>query len=295
MKVSVLLPARNEPYLAQTINEVFAKATGDIEVIVVLDGLGELGWPLLDERDNLRIIEYQYPKGMRGAINTGAEAARGEFLMKLDAHCMLSKGFDEVLQDGLEDAWVAVPRFYTLNAEEWKWQSDRYCDYYYLSCPMTDKKQFRFSTGGYWWERTAERKDIPVDDAMIFHGSCWMMHTKHFFDRIGGLDGAYGTHGMEPQEICFKTWLGPWDGRVIVNKKAWNAHMHKGAQRPRGYHMGKAEVWKSYDYCPRYWMADGWPMQARRFEWLIDKFMPIPTWPENWRELYEKWKLSTTS
>jgi hypothetical protein len=117
-----------------------------------------------------------------------------------------------------------------------------------------------------------------------------MMSREHFFDHLGGLDNAYGTHGMEPQEICFKTWLGPWDGRVIVNKKAWNAHMHKGRQRSRGYWLGKDETFKSYDYCARYWMANNWPQQKRELGWLIDKFSPVPTWPDNWRELYDEWK-----
>jgi glycosyltransferase involved in cell wall biosynthesis len=287
-KVSVIIPARNEPYLQQTVNEVFSKAVGDVETIVVLDGQENNPYPIKLPR-NLLVIQFFQPQGMRSSINAGAEAATGKYLMKLDAHCALSEGYDEILQAGLDDDWVVVPRFYTLNAEEWKWQDGRFCDYYYLSCPMTDRKQFRFSTGGYWWERTQERLDIFVDDAMIFHGSCWMMSAEHFW-RIGPLDNAYGTHGMEPQEICFKTWLGPWNGRVMVNKRAWNAHMHKGRQRPRGYHMGKTETFNSYDYCARYWMANSWPQQAKPLEWLIDKFSPVPTWPENWRELYEEWK-----
>jgi len=37
-KVSVLIPARKEPYLLQTIDDLFANAAGEIEVITVLDG-----------------------------------------------------------------------------------------------------------------------------------------------------------------------------------------------------------------------------------------------------------------
>jgi glycosyltransferase involved in cell wall biosynthesis len=287
-KVSVLIPARNEPYLQQTILEVICKAIGDVEVIVALDGY----WPdpPLPEHARLKVVHSETPLGMRKSIMAAASFASGKYLMKLDAHCALSRGYDEVLQVGLEDSWVTVPRFFTLNAEAWAWQDEHFCDYFYLSCPMTDPKQFRFSTGGYWRNRTEDRLNIPIDDAMIFHGSCWMMSREHFFDHLGGLDNAYGTHGMEPQEICFKTWLGPWDGRVIVNKKAWNAHMHKGRQRSRGYWLGKDETFKSYDYCARYWMANNWPQQKRELGWLIDKFSPVPTWPDNWRELYDEWK-----
>ena len=37
-KVSVLIAARNEPYLDRTIADAFNKAQGEVEVIAVLDG-----------------------------------------------------------------------------------------------------------------------------------------------------------------------------------------------------------------------------------------------------------------
>jgi glycosyltransferase involved in cell wall biosynthesis len=146
-KVSVLIPARNEPYLQQTILEVICKAIGDVEVIVALDGY----WPdpPLPEHARLKVVHSETPLGMRKSIMAAASFASGKYLMKLDAHCALSRGYDEVLQVGLEDSWVTVPRFFTLNAEAWAWQDEHFCDYFYLSCPMTDPKQFRFSTGGY--------------------------------------------------------------------------------------------------------------------------------------------------
>jgi hypothetical protein len=33
-----------------------------------------------------------------------------------------------------------------------------------------------------------------------------------------------------------------------------------------------------------YWMHNRWPKQTRKFEWLIDHFWPVPTWPEDWRD-----------
>ena len=84
-KVSIIIPARNEIFLPQTIDDIFRHATGDIEVIAILDGY----WPdpILQDRPNLHLIHPGSPRGMRWGINAGANLAKGEFLMKCDAHC----------------------------------------------------------------------------------------------------------------------------------------------------------------------------------------------------------------
>jgi hypothetical protein len=101
---------------------------------------------------------------------------------------------------------------------------------------------------------------------------------------------GYDTFGMEPPELGLKTWLGPWGGRVMVNKGTWYAHMHKGRERPRGYSLSSKRIWDSYDYCARYWMMNKWQHRAHDIGWLIDRFMPIPGWPENWRDLQAEWE-----
>ena len=92
-KVSVIIPSRNEQFMPQTVEDILAKATGDIEVIVILDGY----WPdpILPDHQNLILVHHGKPKGMRASINAGAAVATGDYLMKCDAHCMFGEGFDE--------------------------------------------------------------------------------------------------------------------------------------------------------------------------------------------------------
>ena len=52
MTISVIIPARNEPFLQKTVDDVFEKAHGDLEVIVILDG----GNDHIKKRSDLRII-----------------------------------------------------------------------------------------------------------------------------------------------------------------------------------------------------------------------------------------------
>jgi hypothetical protein len=89
---------------------------------------------------------------------------------------------------------------------------------------------------------------------------------------------------MEPADLGFRTWLGPWDGRVMVNKSAWYGHLHQD-HRERGYGIDWAEVKRSYLWTAEHWMRNQDAQQVRPLAWLIDRFAPVPTWPANWREL----------
>jgi len=294
-KVSVLIPSRNEELMAKTVDDVFANATGEIEVIVVLDGPTE--YPLPKARPNLIFIDRPIAEGMRPAINSAAKVATGKYLMKLDAHCALAKGFDEVLKADCKNDWVVSVRRYSLERYLWKPRLDRLVDYHYLSCPWTRNNAGCFMMQCCpWISRTKERMDIPIDDTLSFQGSLWFMEADYFNNYLHGMNlVGYKTFGAEQQEIGFKVWLG--GGRVIINKKTWYAHLHKPSKH-RGYPMSMNKMLQSYRYAARYWTNNEWEDRVHDFDWLIDKFWPLPTkdtlvrgekyyWPENWKGYYE--------
>lgn len=278
-KVSVLIPSRNERFLAQTIDDIFAKATGSIEVIVSLDGY----WPdpPLEDQPNLHIIHRSKPVGMRPGINACATVAKGDYLMKCDAHCMFEEGFDEVLLADCDEDWVVIPRRYSLDAENWCRRNKGPIDYHYLG--YEEKEDGSVSLHGKEWrQRRKDRADILIDDEMSSQGSCWFMSRKHW-DRLEGLCVyGYGDFIQEFQEIGGKTWLG--GGQVKVNKKTWYAHLHKGKTYGRGYFVAKGSWDRGLRYSSDFWLNNRWDGRIRDFEWLIDKFWPVPTWPEDWRE-----------
>jgi len=286
-KVSILIPSRNEPFLYKTVQDIVTKATGDIEIIVAFDG--EPYTPL-PNYENLIRLELQQ-MGTKPILNIAAKKASGKYLLKTDAHCMFAEGFDETLQADMEDNWVVMPRFYVLNAEKWEWQDARFYDYFKLPCPLTDPRMFRFQAGGHWPERTRERLSIPIDENMKLHGSSFFMSKDFYIHCLGGLNSmGAGTWSGEDIEISLKTWLGPWDGKVMVNKNTWYAHMHKGREHPRGWNVSYSDINSSYLWTAHYWMANEWAERKHDIEWLIDRFSPVPTWPENWKDLYEEWK-----
>ncbi len=72
------------------------------------------------------------------------------------------------------------------------------------------------------------------------------------------------------------------------NKKTWYAHLHKGKKYGRGYHIGKQEMVKGTMFAERYWMLDKWEKRVHDLRWLIEKFAPVPTWPEDLDEAFRR-------
>jgi len=284
VKVSVIIPSRNERFLPATINDVRTKAAGDVEVIPVLDGY--VPDPPLREYPNVRPVslggETPHHSRMRQAINAGVEASTGEFVMKLDAHCMMAEGWDEVLKADCGDDEIVIPRRYSLEPERWTIREGRpFIDYEYVSFPYT-AAFLSVKTGNKWWERQEAHKDILIDENMAFQGSCMFMR-RSLFDRLGPLQvEGYGGFILDSEEMSNKCWL--TGGRVLVNKKTWYAHLHKGKQYGRMYFINRWELRRGRKFHIDFWMHDRWPKATRKFEWLIEHFWPVPGWPDDWRD-----------
>lgn len=281
-KVSVIIPSRNEKLLSKTVDDIFVKATGEIEVIVVLDG--PTNYPLPARRLNLRLIEKPKAEGLRVAVNDAVKIATGEYLLKIDAHCMFKKGFDEALQADCEDNWVVVARRYTLDPNAWEPMGPA-VDYYYLGCPWTNRDGF-IMKDHQWGRQTKKRAGVLVDDLMTFQGSMWFMPLGHFRRVINRLDHENYGFAVEQQEVGFKTWLS--GGRAVINKKTWYAHLHPAKDKERGYRIDMGKVNSGRIYSAHYWTQNKWKERVRDFDWVIEKFWRVPNWPKAWRGWYEK-------
>ena len=279
--LSIIIPSRKEQYLSKTVDDLFSKARGDVEVIVVCDeGLQEL-----TPRPNLKVLLKRGKPGMKSAINQALEVATGDYLMKTDAHCMFDEGYDVKLAEDCADNWIVIPRRYSLAAETWTIKPNRpIVDYEYLVFPYREVTTVR--TGGKWYERAEKRKELLIDETMVFQGSCWFM-KRSYYDTVK-LE-IYDTKDefiLEPEELSFKCWLS--GGQVMVNKKTWYAHYHKGTGQ-RGYFIDKKPMKKQRIFHIDYWMHNRWPKAIHTMGWFVERFWPVPSWPPDWKDLkYEK-------
>ena len=290
--LSVIIPARNEPNLQRTIDDLFAKAEGGIEVIPVLDGY----WPdpPLKDNPNLSVLHKSVAEGMRPAINDGVRMAKGKYIMKCDAHCLFAPGFDTALKGDCDGDWLCIPTRQSVDPETWEMKG-RHFNYHFLTFPYVESM---YGLGMHaktldWRENkdwNKENEAHEIQDLMTFQGSCWFCEKKNF-ERLGDLDHEHYYFYQEAQELAFRQWL--TGGRVIINKKTWYGHMHKGAGMGRGFYLSLQRKRLSELYAVEFWMNEKYgpyPGQIQSFTWFIDKFWPIQTWPKDWQD--EKHKVS---
>jgi len=284
--ISIIIPAYREPYLNKTIDSLLSNAEGEIEIIPVIDNYT----PDEPIREDPRVkpIYLSENKGMRGAMNEGMKVATGEFLMKIDAHCSIAKGFDKILTNDCKENWLMVPRRYSLNEITWEEVAPT-VDYHYLIFPEAADSSYGRSMQVASWR--GKRNELEIDDIMTFQGSCWIANRKYFMEHVGFLDDSletYGPFAQDQQEMGLKYWLG--GGEVKVNKKTWYAHLFK---KGRHYSAGrfsrkhKKDIYhvRGNTWGTKHWMNDEEPNMIHPFSWFVEKFWPIPTWPDNWKDL----------
>ena len=283
-KVSIIVPSRNEAYLVKTVEDLLAKARGEVECIVVCDGYWEHRLP--DDK-RLRVIHFGEAKGMRPGINAAVAASTGTHLLKCDAHTLWAEGYDvTLLEDYHEDNWVVIPRRYALDPDAWAIDSSnpKYpIDYHYLSYPFEREDDPTCGMHGTEWRaRRAARKDVLLDDEMSSQGSGWFMSRAHWDRTIGALDiERFGSFVQEFQEVGMQTWAA--GGAVKVNKRTWYAHLYKGKKHGRGYTMVGTNHQMGVVNCIERWMFERADVTRK----LVEKFSPVPTWPKDLDEAFK--------
>lgn len=269
--LSVLITAKNEIYLERTIRDVLANAEGDIEVLVMLDGY--VPDPQIVIGDT-RVTFFHSEQGMgqRAAINELARNAKGEYLMKLDAHCAMDKGFDVKLAASYQEGWVVIPRMYNLDIETWLPKRHKKTDYMYIGWKDNELRSLYY--GGEAYREIHKRKEM-IDDTMGCMGPCRFFSAKTFW-ALGGCDEGHGSWGSEGIEWACKAWLS--GGALKVNKHTWFAHWFRGGSGPGfPYKINQSDINKARLHAENLWLQDKWPLQKRPFKWLLEKFNP-PGW-----------------
>lgn len=222
-KLSIVIPSRNEPHLAKTVNDLLSKAKGEIEIFAILDGW----WPSGDEISNdprVNYLHFSEARGMRNAINSGVAVSDGGYIMKTDAHCLFSEGYDETLKKYHQDNWVQIPRRYALDVVNWKIE-ERSDDKYPIDVMVLDEDNQAIPT--------RERKDNSIIPTESFQGSCYFM-TKNYFNKLKLLDEEkFTSFWNEAQEIGLK--VGKDGGKIMCNTYTYYAHFHK--TEGRGYSL----------------------------------------------------------
>ncbi len=298
-KLSLLIPARNEEFLTETVEDILRNIRGDTDIIVVLDG--EWAIEPLPQHERLTVIYLPESVGQRAATNIAAKISNADYLMKVDAHCAFDEGFDVSMLEcfaALGDDITAVPVMRNLHVFDWVC-SNGHRDYQRPSGPcekcgepvwkeiVWNPKESPQSTS-YSFDKTLKfqyfngYKDNQYGDyveSMSLQGSCFMVSRAKYWE-LDICDENAGSWGHQGSELALKTWLS--GGRVIVNKKTWYAHLFrtKGGDFGFPWPAKESEIEKTRQYFRDIFLEDRWPKATRKLQWLIDKFDP-PEWRSN--------------
>jgi glycosyltransferase involved in cell wall biosynthesis len=320
-RLSVLIPSRNEPYLKPTIDDVLKNSREDTEVIAVCDG----AWPVEGIPDHPRVHLVYVPTaiGQRAATNLAARLSTADYVMKLDAHCSLSEGFDTALLAGaaaLGDDVTQIPVQYHLHVFNRRCRACNHEEHHgpltCRNCGSTDVETLwfwerrqsrpRLSTeaprGGYvqstsWgfdaqpkfqyfgeFQNRPEGRTRPYSDTMSCLGACFFLSRERYW-QLGGFDESYGVWGSFGIELACKSWLS--GGRMVVNHDAWFSHWFRtqgGGEMSFPYDLTAAQQHAAMLRAKEIWFNNDWPGQVRPLSWLIDHFSPVPNWPVEQQE-----------
>lgn len=300
--LSVIIPSRNEEFLTNTINDVLLHSEGRTEVIVVLDGQ----WAVTPIKQDPRVTVVYHPKsiGQRAACNDAVKLSSAKYIMKLDAHCSLDRGFDVKLMADMQDDWTVAPTMRNLWAFDWKCYSCGWKKYQgptpekCPNCGRTDRIRKKMmwvaknnpQANSYCFDSTPHFqyfKDYnkrpegqgDLTESMSLQGSCFML-TRDKYWELGICDEEFGSWGSQGLEVATKTWLS--GGRVIINHKTYYAHLFRtqGGDFSFPYPNPESKVQYAKKHAKDIFFNNAWDKQVHTLKWLVDKFSPVPGWDE---------------
>ena len=309
-ELSILIPARQERWLAHTIADVLARSEANTEVIAVLDG----AWaePAIPHDERVTVIYNPVSVGQRAATNQAARVSTAKYVMKLDAHCAMGQGFDRILLEDMQPAVTMVPVMRNLHIFDWvctaghrvyqgpsgpcrhkEKGSDEICglsttiDVVWYPKPSPQARSYCFDSEPhfkYFGEFTKRPEGQgPLSETMSLQGSCFLM-TREKYLELDVCDETIGSWGNQGIEVACKTWLS--GGRVMCNHRTWYAHLFRtqGGDFNFPYPQSQRKVDEAKAKVRDLFFNDRWPKQVRPLVWLLDHFWPVPGWTDAQRE-----------
>ena len=294
-ELSILIPARNEMFLKNTVEDILKNMEADTEIIVVLDG--QWAEPGLEQHPKLKVVYLPVSIGQRAATNMACRLSLSKYVMKIDAHCSFDKGFDKKMLDKMQDNYTMVPIMRNLHAfdrvcsvcgrREYQGPALECCgkemekEIKWIGKESPQSTSYRFNTDlefKYWGEYKAKQEGDIVD-TMSLQGSCFLMTREKYWE-LNICDEEWGSWGGQGAEVALKTWLS--GGEVKCNKTTWYAHMFRtqGGDFGFPYPQTDRKVKENRKIAKNYFFNNKFDKAVHPLSWLIERFWPVPEWTE---------------
>jgi hypothetical protein len=101
-ELSICLPARNEQFLLNTVQDILKNKRGKTEIIIGLDG----AWadPAIPQHPDVNIVYYPEAIGQRAITDRCVSLSRAKYVCKMDAHCSIAEGWDVEMIRAMKEA-----------------------------------------------------------------------------------------------------------------------------------------------------------------------------------------------
>lgn len=235
--ISIIIPSKNEPYLQKTVEDIKRHAEGEVEVLVGIDDVEQIG--------------------QRAQMNKLARQAKGEYIMKVDAHCSFGQGFDRILLEDIQDNQIVAPYLLVLDAENWKVRTDKKTSSYVFDSQLV-------------MHYGIENRE-PINETMCLQGSCFMTRTENYWN-WNLCDESLGSWGGQGSELGIKAFLN--GGVCVTNKKTYYGHLFRHFEEDFPYKRSMAEIDASHKA-----VVD--TLRTRDIIKLIEKYNYPCDWKEN--------------
>jgi glycosyltransferase involved in cell wall biosynthesis len=219
---SIVIPTLNEgSMLSMTVENILeVTAYPNIEVVIVDDGSTDGSCDVYqDTTKPVRVITANH-LGIPRARNLGADEARGEYVLFIDAHCTVSANWIDRFITALAARDVAIvgPTFTRLHEPQ-----PRGCGNVWINHRLESA----------WLEPLDS--DWPYE-VPITPGGCQAFRRKVFL-RLGGFEAGFSRWGYQDEEICLRAWLQGY--RVLVDPEVVVAHYFRDQA---GYEVDHSDV-----------------------------------------------------
>ncbi len=296
--LSIVIPSRNEMFLAHTIQDILENIRCDTDIIAVLDG--EWADPPIEQHPKVTLIYHEQSVGQRSATNEAVRVSTAKYVMKVDAHCAFAPGFDEVLLADMQDDWTCAPTMKNLHIFDWVCPNGhrRYqgpsgpcqecsqpttMDIVWIAKRSPNSNSFCFDSEphfqyfGEYNKRPEGQGDIT--ESMSLQGSCFMVNRERYLD-LDLCNEEFGSWGSMGIEVACKSWLS--GGKVMINHKTWYAHCFRtqGGDFGFPYPLSGRQVDHAKHHARDLFFNNKWDRQIHPLSWLLERFWPVKGWSE---------------
>lgn len=207
--------------LKEALPSLAAQTYPNLEIIVVDNG-SEDDSERVAEGFGVRWLPLGWNLGLALAMNEGARAASGEYLLFLNNDMRFAPDFVERLQDAL----ARDPEAFAADAKQMDWEG---------RAVVHSRTVLRRSGGlappipGWSLDQVEIREVAPC----VFGSAANLLVRRDKFWELGGWDGGYPI-GLEDLDLCLRAWARGWKTLYVPGAVCWHRVGGSGQSRAGG-------------------------------------------------------------